>query len=56
MAYQSATAATDAQSIFPATPSLTFEAIALRDGVITAALYTQGAETGVPLLGAAGGS
>jgi RHS repeat-associated protein len=55
VAYQSPAVPTDAEAVFPATPSLTFEAISLRDGVITAALYTQGAETGVPLLGAAGG-
>jgi PKD repeat protein len=44
-----------AEAVFPATPSLTFEAIALRDGVITVALHVPGAETGVPLLGATGG-
>ena len=56
VAYQRAGSAAEARAVFPATPSLAFDAIALQSGVITASLFTPRAETGAAVIGAAGGT
>ena len=54
--YQPAGAPAEARALFPATPSLVFEAIALQSGVITASIFAPGAETGAAIVGADGGT